>query len=39
MLPDNGDYCFKCFYNTEEYYQATDGKPVNWIASWLERVK
>ena len=39
MLPDNGDFCCKCLYNTEEYYHATDGKPVNWISFWLERVE
>jgi hypothetical protein len=39
MLPDNGVFCCKCLYNTEEFYHANDGKPVNWIAFWLEMVK
>ena len=39
MLPDNGVFCCKCLYNTEEFYHAKDGKPVNWIAFWLEMVE
>ena len=39
VLPEHNDLCFKYLYNTEQYYRSIDGKPLNWIACWLEGVK
>ena len=39
VLPEHNDLCFKYLYNTEKYYRSIDGKPLNWIACWLEGVR
>jgi hypothetical protein len=39
VLPEYYEVCFKYLYNTEQYYRSIDGKPLNWIACWLEGVK